>query len=1448
MGDASSLQNALGAAGNQVGNFSKRMTTMGKTAVIAGGIVVAAFTKAFLSFADYEQALIDMAKVTDEPFEKIEAKLKELDPILGSSKELMKGYYQVISAGVTEPVKALDTLTVASKLAKSAHLDQSEAVKGLTKIMAGYEGAIENATEAADLLYAMERYGQVAVAELIPIVGGLAKISSSLGIKQKEMAAAIALGSRTAASAAEAGTQYQSILTGLMKMTPAMTKAIDKMGFATSEAAIKELGFVGVLKKLQEYTGGSSEKLAELFGRKEAMLGFTALGTKGFTEFVEIIEGVEEGVGAADEAFFKWSESSQASITGLQNRFRDFVKDVGEVLEEDINRMLDRISEIIDSIDEWMKTYPELFATIVKGTAAFAAFAVVAGTLAIVIGKIAKPAIFVVGILTSLPVKILALYGLAKLTLENFGIECPKWLSNLYNNFNTWWDKIKENTDAKWVLIVDKIIQALYKISDYTYLILNPIINYLREGMEKNYDTFVYWWNKIAEWMYIPLEKIVSTIRDNWDKIVYVTEFWWSQITFEIQQTWDRIVKIFDTPLAETIGEIWNDIKINTGIIWGDIVAIISGDWDSVSENTQIVLTEIDKTITDTWNSIKTFTEEKWNAIAKYLGDTWETIKINTKTKWGEIKTTINDKVTAISKSITDTISPLVIDISDWWEKIKIDASIKWETIKTTITEKVTGIVDFFTDPMEQLTSDLSDTWDDIKIDTENTWNTIKTSVETIWTGMSDSFKNTWDSIKLKSETIWEAISKTTTDTWDNIKTNTETKWNEISNSLGTTWDGIKTTAEEKWSGITGTITDTIEDLKIWIEETLPKITTFISGTWDNIKANVEEKWAGIVEKIKGFWDRIKGIFTGKKKDEVVTESGKAGEEVEEAFAESLEKSTSPKIKKVIEDWATDMNEAGENITEELSKGIESGSPRIKKAMESVTEEVAKPVRSRSPIQYGELKNLFDWGVNITTELGEGITAGGDALGTIMRVIAEKKVKEPLLSVFGTILPIVKEEVEKIGETVEKAIKPIFFPVTGLEKVLYDLRILEKQYEEIPKDIHYFTEKTKLLNEENVILSGNLEEVTKKSEGESAEVKQATIMLIDNENATRRLNKALEEFNEVQEKELTGLELVRAKMELLELRYTEIEKNAGYYKEKLQLLREEHELLVGSLDEVIKKYGEGSEEHYRLLAAIIACENGMKRWWKEIDEGKETVDEFATAFADKMLKMRVATEGFKPPDINPWKEFFDTLKDKYSDTFGAIQSGISSFMSTAETALGDALYNILSGAESFGDSMKGLFKSIVDAVLKELTRLAAFYVFKWIFASAVPAAAPILAFHQFGGEVKKFQLGGTTDTVMAAVTPGEYVIAKPMTDFIKRFKAFPPNLIEAITGGLPTPVPAFATGGMVGSPNVTTSNFGETKIMIDVHDNRITDDIDMKRLAGTISDEVLRKIEIRRRY
>ena len=222
--------------------------------------------------------------------------------------------------------------------------------------------------------------------------------------------------------------------------------------------------------------------------------------------------------------------------------------------------------------------------------------------------------------------------------------------------------------------------------------------------------------------------------------------------------------------------------------------------------------------------------------------------------------------------------------------------------------------------------------------------------------------------------------------------------------------------------------------------------------------------------------------------------------------------------------------------------------------------------------------------------------------------------------------------------------------------------------------------------------------------------------------------------------------------------------------------------------------------------------------------------------------------------LEPLKYTGEKMEETVNNTTSAIGDLISDLRAAMVSGLSGAFYSVLSGAKTFGEAMKDLWKSMIDAILQQIAKLAASWIINLIFPGG-GLLSGILGFNKgggvgyhFGGEVKKYQFGGLADTVMAKLDIGEYVISKPMTDFIRKFKAIPQNLVEAITGGLPTPVPAFAGGGSVGIPNITAQGFGENKIYIDIHDNKIANDLDIKRLAVTISDEVLRKIELKRRH
>jgi len=459
-GDTTGLKGALDKAGGMVTGFSTNISKIGRTATVAGGVVTAAFTKTFLDFTAYETKLVDMAKVTSEPFDQIEAKLGTVDVALGNSKELMEGYYQVISAGVKDPVEALGTLTVAAETAKAGHLEQSEAVKGITKMMAGYEGAISSAAVAADLLFAIEKEGQTTVAEMIPVIGGLAKMSFDVGIGQEAMAAAIAVVSKTAGSGAEAATQYQAVISGLMKPTTDMSDAFlaigEKIrgvgeGYKDAEEMIKDLGLVDALKAIQEHSDATGVSIADLFGRKEAMIGFSALGAEGFRTLDATIVSVGEGVGGAKKAFEEWSDTGAASIDEIKNTFLNFSSEIGKQLAPMVKDLLGKITEVITKVREWASANPELFESLVKGAAIIGGIAAVGGPIMMAVGAITA-------ILSPVGLVVAAVIALGVAWATNFG--------GIRDITKSVWEFVKGVFD-KLVNFISESFERLKKIIDF---------------------------------------------------------------------------------------------------------------------------------------------------------------------------------------------------------------------------------------------------------------------------------------------------------------------------------------------------------------------------------------------------------------------------------------------------------------------------------------------------------------------------------------------------------------------------------------------------------------------------------------------------------------------------------------------------------------------------------------------------------------------------------------------------------------------------------------------------------------------------------------------------------------------------------------------------------------------------------------------------------------------
>jgi TP901 family phage tail tape measure protein len=238
------------------------------------------------------------------------------------------------------------------------------------------------------------------------------------------------------------------------------------------------------------------------------------------------------------------------------------------------------------------------------------------------------------------------------------------------------------------------------------------------------------------------------------------------------------------------------------------------------------------------------------------------------------------------------------------------------------------------------------------------------------------------------------------------------------------------------------------------------------------------------------------------------------------------------------------------------------------------------------------------------------------------------------------------------------------------------------------------------------------------------------------------------------------------------------------------------------------------------------------------------MDDMGNVMEEKAITVIEPTKTFSSNFMDIFKDLKTTFKKEFIDP---VITYIADYLTEAIWSLLDNTSEFTWSWSNFWDGLKNIVKQAVNAILKQLLLLAANWVFMTIFGFPLFFDKGGGVGYAKGGKAEYYQEGGPkgTDIVPAWLTPGEYVISKEMTNFIKRFRAIPQNLVEAIAGGFPTPTPAFAGGGLVG--NIPNSNFGNF-IHVDIHDNKISDDIDIRRLANTVSNEIVRKLGKDRRF
>jgi TP901 family phage tail tape measure protein len=273
--------------------------------------------------------------------------------------DLTRALYDAISAGIPEE-DAIGFLDDAARAATAGMTDTKTAVDALTSALNAYGKEVEETEEISDSFFQAIEAGKTTFPELASEMGKVLPLASSLGVEIDEVNAALATLTASGRSTSEAGTELRQILNSLIKEG----ERFRSVGIDINEV-LDERGLFGVLQRVREETGGSSQEMRKLFRRVQALNGAITLGVENNQKFADTLGLMEEKAGATDEAVQQMEKSVSSLWQTTRNQLSTLWRQLGEDVLPTLNSVLRTTVGLLDDasstdLDRLIQTVSEM--------------------------------------------------------------------------------------------------------------------------------------------------------------------------------------------------------------------------------------------------------------------------------------------------------------------------------------------------------------------------------------------------------------------------------------------------------------------------------------------------------------------------------------------------------------------------------------------------------------------------------------------------------------------------------------------------------------------------------------------------------------------------------------------------------------------------------------------------------------------------------------------------------------------------------------------------------------------------------------------------------------------------------------------------------------------------------------------------------------------------------
>ena len=377
-------QSKLASFGGKLKAVGSQLQTRLALPLIAGG------GAAIKMAADFDKSMTKIKTLVGVAGAEVDAMASSVTKFANqagvSSGEAADALFFITSAGL----RGADAMAVleASTKAAAIGLGETKTIADLaTSAMNAYGVDTLGATDATDVLTAAVREGKLEANELAGAMGRTLPIASNMGIQFHEVGAAFAAMSRTGTNAAEASTQLNGIMMGIMKPTSDAEKAMKELGLSSQglRQQIKDEGLLSVLETLRQASERNSGAFERVFGNVRALRGILDLTGKGAAVTAEIFQRMANTSGVTAAAFDELQKSSEFKLRKGLIQLKNSFTDLGGVLMESLMPMLQNVMGFLQDL---FLAFNRLDPTTKQLVIGFTAFAAVLPTILTVLGSL----------------------------------------------------------------------------------------------------------------------------------------------------------------------------------------------------------------------------------------------------------------------------------------------------------------------------------------------------------------------------------------------------------------------------------------------------------------------------------------------------------------------------------------------------------------------------------------------------------------------------------------------------------------------------------------------------------------------------------------------------------------------------------------------------------------------------------------------------------------------------------------------------------------------------------------------------------------------------------------------------------------------------------------------------------------------------------------------------